>query len=743
MSAGEKQRRLLIVSNRLPFNIKEENGAIRFLESSGGLVTGLSAYLDSLGVTSQDVNDYMWVGWPGGTVSDTLKKSLTQQALSAHHSFPVFLSEEEMDQFYLGFCNKTIWPLFHYFNSYASYREEYWQQYRRVNQIFADAVAEIVRPDDLIWVHDYHLMLLPQLLKARVPNNPVGFFLHIPFPSFEIFRLLPGEWRRQILHGLLGSDLIGFHTYDYTQHFLQCVLRILGHEHTMGLIVSAERVVKTESFPMGIDFDKFASATSDPRVAEEGIEFEKSLAGMKVILSVDRQDYTKGILHRLEGFEILLDAHPEYRGKIVLLMVVVPSRIGVEQYDTMKKLIEELVGKINGRFGSVGWTPILYQYRHVPFFPLVALYRISDIALVTPLRDGMNLVAKEYVATRSDNTGVLILSEMAGASKELGEAVIVNPNNREEIAGALCEALEMPVVEQQRRNRVMRDRIRRYNVTRWAGDFVRSLIDVRILQNKYYAKLISDPVRQHMFDEYRQSARRLIFLDYDGTLVPFARRPEMARPTPEVTDLLRQLASDSHNHVVLISGRDKATLEQWFSGIRVTLVAEHGIWTREPRNGWKMFKEQPSGWKTNILPILELYADRLPGSSVEEKEYSVVWHYRGSDPEQAAALSRELLDHLTTFTANIELQVLRGNKVIEVRGTGTNKGSVGLQYLSHGNYNFILSMGDDWTDEDLFKALPETAFTIRVGIANTNARFTVQNIQEVLRLLHLLTAPSG
>lgn len=729
-------RRLIVVSNRLPFTVREENGALQFSESAGGLVTGMIAALEGI------KSDYTWVGWPGGTVSESFKEELKTKAITTFHSHPVFLTEQEMDRFYLGFCNKTIWPLFHYFPTYTMYQGEFWQQYKHVNEVFCDALIDIIGPDDSVWIHDYHLMLLPQLLKGRMPNVPVGFFLHIPFPSFEIFRLLPGAWRRSILEGLLGADLIGFHTYEYTQHFLQCALRILGHEHNMGQIITSERLVKVETFPMGIDFERFAVAVDNPEVKKERESLKQLLTKERIILSVDRLDYTKGILNRLEGFEILLESNPQFRGKVVLIMVVVPSRIGVEHYDLMKKQIEELVGKINGKFGQVGWTPVVYQYRYLSFHPLVALYSVSDVALVTPLRDGMNLVAKEYIAARGNETGVLILSEMAGAAKELGEAIIINPNNREEIAGALKEALDIPAEEQKRRNQIMQDRLRRYNVIRWAQDFVQELSGMEQVQKKFCAKLLSLSVRQRIVEHYRGSEKRLILLDYDGTLVPFFRSPMMAKPTEEIINTLSQLAGDPHNLVVLISGRVKETLDQWFGILAVGLVAEHGIWIKEYNTAWKILKPQTNEWKANILPILQLYADRLPGAFVEQKEYSLVWHYRAGDPEQGQKLAGELMDHLVSYTANIDIQIMRGHKVIEVRTAGVSKGTAGQYFLVKGPFDFILSIGDDWTDEDLFGVMPELAYSIKVGIANTRARYNLRNSKDVLRLLDMLVKSS-
>ncbi|MEW6324251.1 MAG: bifunctional alpha,alpha-trehalose-phosphate synthase (UDP-forming)/trehalose-phosphatase [Nitrospirota bacterium] len=736
-----QDRRLIIVANRLPFTAVEEGGTLHLKESPGGLVSALNAYFESLHTQPGREREYLWIGWPGGTVSETRRDELTVKALEQFHSHPVFLSQEEMDAFYLGFCNKTLWPLFHYFPSYCSYQEEFWQQYLRVNEMFSQAVTEILKPDDIVWVHDYHLMLLPKLLRVQAPDTPIGFFLHTPFPSFELFRLLPGSWRRDILEGLLGADLNGFHTYDDAQHFLQSVLRILGYEHQMGQITTPERIVKAGAFPISIDFTKFSEAVDAPEVQREREELKQSLPRARIILSVDRLDYSKGILNRLQGFERLLETHPSLRERVVIIMVVVPSRIGVHQYDLMKKQIEELVGKINGRFGNVGWTPIVYQYRSLSFAPLVALYGLSDVALVTPLRDGMNLVAKEYVASRHDRTGVLILSEMSGAAKELGEAIIINPNNIEEIAEALREALEMAPEEQRRRNAIMQDRLRRYDVVRWADDFVQELTSMAQAQNKFYAKLLPRSVAEQMAGDYRRALRRLILLDYDGTLVPLVRHPDLAKPGPDVMGLLRRLSEDPRNTCVLISGRTRETLQRWFGGLSLNFVAEHGIWIKEANADWTMLAPHTNEWKPALMPMLQLHADRLPGSFVEEKEHSVSWHYRLADPEQGQWLAGELTDQLVNFTANMNLQVMRGHKVIEVRRTGANKGGAALHWLSRKEHDFILALGDDWTDEDLFAALPDAAYSLRVGITTTHARYNLKGVGDAIRLLAHLAEP--
>jgi trehalose 6-phosphate synthase/phosphatase len=744
--------RLLTVSNRLPIVTVEEKGELQFRESAGGLVSGISAYLDSLrgssfaGAAAPDgvsgaptPSRSRWIGWPGVTVEDPAKQALVTETLAGFHAHPVFLSDRSMDKFYHGFCNKTIWPLFHYFPSYVVCEESLYAHYRCVNRIFCEAVAPLVQPDDVVWIHDYHLMLLPQLLRQQKPEATIGFFLHIPFPSFEIFRLLPQTWRAEILEGLLGADLVGFHTYDYAQHFLRSVLRVLGHEHTMGKILLPNHLVKVDTFPMGVDFQKFQAAARRQVHGTPDLSGE-TLKDFKVVLSVDRLDYTKGILNRLQGYELFLERNPRWQKKVVLVLVVVPSRIGVEQYQEIKRQIDELVGKINGKFGSVGWTPVLYQYRFLPFEPLVSLYASSHVALVTPLRDGMNLVAKEYLASRTDQTGVLIVSEMTGASKELGEAISINPNNVGEIAAALETALVMPESEQIRRNEIMQDRLRRYDVIRWAQDFLGRLQEVKAEQKRLRAKLLRRDARQRLLEQLRQAPRSTIFLDYDGTLVSFADDPKNAQPPEDLLILLRTLSQDAHTEVVLISGRDKDTMEGWFADLEVSLVAEHGAWIKGRHQPWRLAKPLDNGWKSALLPILQTYADRLPGAFVEEKQYSIAWHYRRADPELASTRVKELVDDLVNFTANINVQVQQGDKVVEVRCGGINKGAAALSFVPKEAAGFLLAIGDNWTDEDLFRVLPGGACSIRVGHRHSCAEFNVRSHTEVLDLLREISA---
>lgn len=723
--------RLLIISNRLPFTACYEEDEIKLKESSGGLVSGLSAYLDSLKNSKFSDFTHVWIGWPGLTIKDKDREIFEKRVYEKFNSIPVFISEEEMENFYQGFCNKTIWPLFHYFPSYASFKDDYWISYKNVNKYFAEKISKILKPDDIVWIHDYHLMLLPGLLKDNFPDISIGYFHHIPFPSFEIFRLLPKQWREEILKGLLGADLIGFHIHEYNQYFLRNLLRIFGLEHNLGKIIYNDRIVRADTFPMGIDFNKFNNSFNLADTQKEIEEYKKILKDKKVILSIDRLDYTKGIINRLEGFNLFLKKYQEYHKKIVFILILVPSRIGVDDYQTMKSKIDEMVSNINSKFGDIDWTPIIYQYKHIPFSTLTALYNLADVALITPLRDGMNLVSKEYIATKKD--GVLILSEMAGAAKELGEAIIINPNDISEICESLKIALEMNIEEKIEKNKIMQERLKTYNVNFWANDFINKLQAVKKEQSLIQARILSPETKKTIIKNFSTARQKIIFLDYDGTLIGFKDNPILAKPDSELLNILDKISRNAE--LILLSGRDKQTLSSWFENLHINLVAEHGVWIKEKNSDWQLLKPITSDWKKEIYNIFKLYKERLPGSFIEEKDFSLVFHYRKSDPEMANIRVNELKEDLIYFTANIDIQIMDGKKALEVRNSGINKGTAGLYFLSKNNFDFILAFGDDITDEDLFKILPENAYSIKVGIQPSVAKYNLFNFYNVRNLL--------
>ena len=418
-------------------SVSRSPDGFEFKQSMGGLATGLKSMHEREGS--------LWVGW-SGLAADDLSAEESQRIAATlkkdHKSVAVDLSSEDLELFYYGFCNRTIWPLFHYFPTITEYENEAWDAYERVNRKFFDRVMEVADEQDYIWVHDYHLMLLPQMLKEALPHSHIGFFLHIPFPSYEIFRLLP--WRTELLRGLLGADLVGFHTYDYARHFLSSVRRILAAEHHMAQVRFDNRMIKVDAFPMGIDYEKYSTAAELPEVQKERDRVKQEVTTPKLVLSVDRLDYSKGIPLRLRAFHRFLERYPEYREQVTLMLIVAPSRTEVPQYRELKREIDELTSIINGDFGTIGWNPVWYYFRPSPFHQLSAIYAESDLLLVTPLRDGMNLISKEYLAARSDRLGVVVLSETAGSARELGEALTVNPNNIDEIADAIKEGTRAP-----------------------------------------------------------------------------------------------------------------------------------------------------------------------------------------------------------------------------------------------------------------------------------------------------------
>ncbi|MCY1634819.1 bifunctional alpha,alpha-trehalose-phosphate synthase (UDP-forming)/trehalose-phosphatase [Marinifilum sp. D737] len=728
--------RIHIVSNRLPVSINVENDNIKLIPSVGGLATGMrSVYKEYNG---------KWIGWPGlpsDELGDDLKADI-EEKLVEEDCVSVHLSKEEIDLYYDGFSNRTIWPLFHYFAQYIDYEPQLWEAFVNVNQKFADKALETLEEGDTIWIHDYQLLLVPEMIKSKKPGVTVGFFLHIPFPSFEVFRILP--WRKELIQGMLGADLIGFHTFDYQRHFFSCVRRLMGYEISFNEIHIEDRIILVDSFPMGIDYDKFRDAATQTfqKPLQEKSKLHRELEkyflvspNRKLILSIDRLDYSKGIPNRLQAFAKFLEEYPEFIGKVTLIMLAVPSRGTVEHYINLKREVEELVGNVNGRFGSINYTPVWYFYRSMPFESLIELYSSCDVALVTPVRDGMNLVAKEYVASRTNRTGVIILSEMAGVSKEMGEALMINPNNTGEIAHSIYQALTMPLEEQRERMIYLQDRIKRYDVFKWSSEFVKSLRKVEKLQNSIYAKKVSSSILEKIKTEYAGAKKRSIFLDYDGTLTGFKKNPNDAKPDEELHKILYKLEENPQNIITIISGRDRESLENWFEGHKINLIVEHGVWIKKHGKEWKMLANANDTWKPGIRPILETFVDRTPGSFIEEKNYSLVWHFRKAEPEQGELRANELKDELTTMIANHNLEILEGNKVIEVKSGGINKGMASLQFLQNQNFDFVLAIGDDWTDEYMFRELPESSVTIKVGLKHTAAKYKVDSVAKVRSLL--------
>jgi len=729
-------QRLILVSNRLPVTVKHERGEVSVTRSSGGLATGLRGPHEQSGG--------LWIGWPG----DVSRISEAQRSeLDAHleqlRCVPVHLSGVEVSRYYDGFSNAVLWPLFHYLLDRIPPHSQEWEVYRAVNEKFADAIARVWRPGDLVWIHDYQLSLVPKMLRARIHGATIGFFLHIPFPASEVLRILP--WREQILEGMLGADLIGFHTFTYRSHFASSVLRILGISTPGDRVFFDGREIRLGVFPIGVDAQTFGKLAEDPEVLAEVETIRADARGQRILLGIDRLDYTKGIPRRLLAFERLLEREPHWRDKVRLVQVAVPSRDKVPSYQEFRRTVHELVGRINGAFSSVDWVPIHYVHRSLSERQVAALYRAADVMLVTPLRDGMNLVAKEFVTARPDEDGVLVLSEFAGAAAEMGEALQVNPYDIDTMASAYSEALRMPEEERRVRMRSLRQRIASRDVHHWAQSFIDALGGERPTSGRLRTALSSPDELTALAARLRSADRLLLLLDYDGTLVPFARSPDLAAPDPPLRDLLGALAAKPGVRVHVVSGRRKEPLERWLGDLPVGLHAEHGYWSRlTPERPWIAMKDVSVAWKPEVRRLLDHATAATPGALVEEKTASLAWHYRMAEPELGAGRAEELQHRLESILKDGSAELLRGEKVIEVRPSGVSKARVveRLLGLIEAPLPTIAAMGDDRTDEDLFVALPPDAIAIAVGYRETIARYRVATPRAARELLERLVGES-
>jgi trehalose 6-phosphate synthase/phosphatase len=718
--------RIILASNRLPVRIGTGHDGAQTVEpSSGGLVAGLGPI--------HEEGDGLWFGHPGPEPDASARRYFEE-----HRLVPVECSAELYGRYYDGYSNGALWPLFHYLIDRCEFREHEYAAYVEMNERFADAIAAQASPDDTIWVHDYQLMLLPRLLRQRLPEARIGFFLHIPFPSSEVFRVLPE--REELLRGLLGADLIGVHTYEYADNLSRSIRRLLGLEAVEGRLNLGARTVRIEVHPLGVDVGGLRQASYSPEAEQHLRNLRDSVGDRRLILGVDRLDYTKGLPLKFEAVRQLLEREPSWRSRAVLIQLAVPSREQVQPYRDQRAEVERLSGEINGLFGSPGQIPIHYQYRSVSPAELGAMYRLADVALVTPVRDGLNLVAKEYVAVH-DGPGTLVLSEFAGAASELGEALRVNPWDVAGTAAQLERALEMGPDESEARMAAMRERVRTNDVRRWASSLMSSLSEPAegafgsppLVRGNVLADTVSEP--------FATAARPLVMLDYDGSLREFEPRYEAAQPTQEIYDLLAGLGAQAGVSVFINSGRDRDTLGRWFDSLPLALLAEHGSWLRLPReNEWEPIGPAPDlSWKGEVRRVLARYADRTPGARIEEKSASLVWHYREVEEDLGDWQALELTSVLETMLHNVPVQVVHGARIVEVRQQGLDKGrAYELVESRFGPFDFVLATGDDRTDEDLFERLDANAFTVKVGSGPSRAHVAVSTPASVRQLLQAM-----
>lgn len=715
--------RCFLVSNRLPlaYNSKLQE----FTPSAGGLVSAIKG-LDPLKVGF----DFQWMGIMTDDIEEEKLNELRVTPFGNIKCHPVVVKKETYHHYYNGYCNDVIWPLFHYESSRVQHTQQGWAAYCEVNLRVAEAVLKEVKDNDTIWVHDFQLMLVPGILKQKNPNLKVGFFLHIPFPSSEIFRELPQ--RKEILQSLIRCDLIGFHDLSYLNHFKSSVQRILGINPNQ-LSDSMGGV-----YPISIDTAHFIELTHAPETLQFIEKYKGNKGDMKWILGVDRLDYIKGLVMKLQAFKEFLEDFPEERGKVQLIQIVIPSRIEVLEYQNLKKEIEQLASSINGQFGTPAYMPVTYIFQSVSEYELSALYQLSDVIHIGSSRDGMNLVSLEYVVSQTDDyPGVLLLSEFTGAHSTLSYAMSINPWNVKDTASRIKEALHHPVVKKRGEIGAMKKFLQSYTSSDWARIFLRDLHHELPVPERTIPMPQDGKFR---WFENLKGKKVTFFCDLDGTLAPISAMPQDVKLHAETIDLLKKI-SDTDCEFVVVSGRDKEFLEEQFihNNFTFPLAACHGAYSYSPESHeWQNLVAHDSiKWKESVMEILKLYSRRTPGSFIEDKGHALTWHYRNSPPEFADFLANKLFLELEGTLTSQPVQVNRGKKVIEVKSIHANKGFFVQQWLltRSNKPDVVVALGDDTTDEDMFDVLQGQRdfdpFCVKVGKENSGAKYFIRDQNSV------------
>eukprot|EP00392_Amoebophrya_sp_AT5.2_P013228 g13344.t1 len=687
----EKRTRVVVVANRLPVTLKKTGdgaGGTKWtgVKSSGGLVTGLSA------VRGMDMT---WIGWPGCEVPEE-DRAQVLALLRSFNCYPVWLSQALITLYYNGFANNVIWPLFHYVmpplpvHGVTETTLEQWQAYERANEMFTQAIVDVYEPEALIWVQDYHLMLVPRMFRQRVPDAQIGWFLHTPFPASEYYRAL--KVREELLQGVLSANLVAFHVYDYIRHFLSSVVQLTSLE-TSPTGVDATPIggcfVRCATIPIGIEPSIFTLALQEPTVLDQIGRLQEQFGNRKVILGVDRLDYMKGIPHKLRAFDRFLSDHEEWLGECVLVQVAVPSRQDVSEYQKLKKLVHEMVGAICGRHSSLAsGPPVVYLDKSIDEQELAALYRIADVCLITSVRDGMNLVSYEFVACQEDKHGVLILSEFAGAVQSLGAGSIrVNPWNLSETAAAIHQALTMGEQERAARHEYAWRTIHKYTAQKWAETFIQTLKESSLECEEFTARVPPLLPYEEFLEEMVASKKRLLLIDLLDCLVPSKRKKDLPMKLyqsllvvpSQVLQCLAALAHDADTTVVLVTMHQKGVMERLFGHLPVILAAENGCLYRGLDGEWRSSVDPETrancdDWMDGCMDIFDYFKERTPGSYTERAEYSVTSYYDNTQADFGAQQARELLIYLWAGPLmNSAAEVVPGTKAVVVRPHGMSR----------------------------------------------------------------------
>ena len=718
-----RPKNIFIISNRLPITVVRLEKGFGITSSSGGLATALQSVFEQ--------KDSYWIGWPGVITNTKEEEEQIVDLLKPFRCIPVFLTELQFEGYYNGFSNAILWPLFHYHPGHCVFDQHYWEIYKEVNNKFANIINRYTQKDDFIWIHDYQLMLIPNYIDHQY----MSYFHHIHFPAVEMFGIIP--WRADLLKAIYKCNHLVFQTERDCNNFKQAYSCFVDGESDRDLLKS-EGVDKRISFhPISIDAQEFSLTASSSEVNDIVEKIKMAFDSCKIILSVDRIDYSKGVLERLSAFKQLLKEYPEYHSKIVLIMIVVPSRTNVLSYKKHKKKVDELVGNINAIFATPEWRPVHYYYKHFDRETLCAYYATADICLITSLRDGLNLVSKEYVACRNNSNGILILSEMAGAAQELKYALKVHPYDTGQIKSAIHYALSMDEREEHERMQYLRVQIFNNTIFDWVSKIFQEVFS--LYKNISYApdQDLSAELMIKIKFHFKRAHKRYILLDYDGCLRELEPHPEMATPTSEIHNLLEKLIMIENTKVFLVSGRSRADMEKWFGHTKVNIIAEHGAWYKEYLGEWRDLRPDSIKNKECFLEFLNPYLINIPDSFIEEKSSGYCLHFGTCKPKNVTLYLNQLVND---FFEYIELNNLLYRCTIsptqfEILPIGCNKGKAIQKVISFADHSFVLAAGDDDTDEDMFKVLPETSFTFKIGRKDTCAKIRIPEVNRFINFL--------
>ncbi|KAL6772144.1 TSPSP1 [Auxenochlorella protothecoides x Auxenochlorella symbiontica] len=797
-SINRRSQRLIFVCNQLPLRVKGQGkGAWSFEWDEDALIAQAREGLP------EDM-EAVYVGCLPMEVDGADQDEVSQHLQTEFQCHPVFLGEELKNSYYRQFCKQQLWPLLHYLiplnpTGVNRFDPDLWSAYVRANMVFANKLVEVLGSleDDFVWIHDYHLLVLPSLLRKRFHRIKCGIFLHSPFPSSEIFRTFPR--REEVMRAMLNADIIGFHTFDYARHFLSCCSRMLGLEHKTNrgaiLIDYYGRDVCIKIMPTGIKPERLLAAFDWSDTLWRRGELCAQFEGKTVLMGIDDMDVFKGIELKLQAFEQVLIHHAEWRGRLVLVQVTSAARAPGKDVDELHSFVVALVRRINDRFRAPGYEPVVWVERPVPLYERMALLSVADCVVVTATRDGMNLLPYEYVVARQgaaaavggggpgggdaaggDAAGglaggaaapqathsMLVVSEFVGCSPSLSGAIRVNPWSIEALRDAIYTAIRLPLEDRAARHEKHWKYVSSHTVQYWAksylADFQRFTKDHARLQcfdlgfalNTFRMVALTSNFRKLPTDTllktYSRSGKRVFLLDHDGTLVP--QGESSSRPGDAVLRVLQGLTANPANTVYVISGRARTELESFFSGVsRLGLAAEHGFYWRPPGSeAWStQDPEARFDWRDIVLPILQVYKESTDGSYIEAKESALVWHYHDADPDFGSWQAKELLDHLEGVLSNEPIEVVPGQSIVEVKPQGVSKGRVVERVLhdaleSGEAPDFVLCIGNDRSDEDMFSAMenmnfsphiPTEVFACTVGQKPSKAPYYVNDPAEV------------